>query len=328
MNYSVKKLEKILSLPDRPVSIPGDFQKKKLRQSDSLELAERFGFLKRPLKPTVVTVFVTKGGVLKTSLTLNLARMAALHNIKTLVIGLDLQCDITTALGFDPLSSADSLDEAETSASYLGLADLFFGHAKLPDIIQKTNLDTLDLIPETPELAMMDQALLPKPRREAWLKEKVLEPLKGQYDLIFLDGSPNWNQLITNALYASDLVVSPLECKINNFRNFKMFQKFLNEFKTDLRLSFDHVCVPTRYSPARKLSREIFDWYLKNVPECVRHAVKENVAGEEATAMHLSVAEYAPGSDAAQQMNEIIRDVGQNWLIEKTKEMNHGSLTR
>lgn len=327
MNYSVKKLEKILSLPDRAVSIPGDFQKKKLRQSDSLELAERYGFLKRPNKSKVITVFVTKGGVLKTSLTLNLARMAALHNIKTLVIGLDLQCDITTALGFDPLANADSLDEAENT-SYLGLADLFFGHAKLPDIIQKTDLETLDLIPETPELALMDQSLLPKPRREAWLKEKVLDPLKEKYDLIFLDGSPNWNQLITNALYGSDLVVSPLECKINNFRNYKMFQKFLNEFKTDLRLSFEHICVPTRYSPARKLSREIYDWYLKNVPQCVQHAVKESVAGEEATAMHLSVAEYDSTSEAAKQMNEIIRDIGRSWLIAKSKETEHGSLTR
>lgn len=325
MNYSVKKLERILSLPDRPVQISGDFQKKKLRQSDSLKLAERFGFLKRPLKPTVVTVFVTKGGVLKTSLTLNLARMCALHNIKTLVVGLDLQCDITTALGFDPLSNAESLDDAEQS-SYLGLADLFFGHASLPDIIQKTDLETLDLIPETPELAMMDQALLPKPRREAWIKEKVLEPLKGRYDLIFLDGSPNWNQLITNALYASDLVVSPLECKINNFRNFKMFQKFLNEFKSDLKLSFQHVCVPTRYSPNRKLSREILQWYHKNVPQCVKNAVKESVAGEEATAMHLSVAEYDASSEAAHQMNEIIREIGRNWLIEKSKGVEYGAL--
>jgi len=326
MNYSVKKLERILSLPDRPVQISGDFQKKKLRQSDSLKLAERFGFLKKPLKPTVVTVFVTKGGVLKTSLTLNLARMAALHNIKTLVVGLDLQCDITTALGFDPVASAESLNEVEHT-SYLGLPDLFFGHAKLQDIIQKTDLETLDLIPETPELTMMDQALLPKPRREAWLQEKILDPLKNQYDLIILDGSPNWNQLITNALYASDLVVSPLECKINNFRNYKMFQKFLNEFKTDLKLSFEHICVPTRYSPSRKLSREILQWYHKNVPQCVKYAVKESVAGEEATAMHLSVAEYDATSEAAHQMNEIIRAIGRSWLIEKTKGVEHGAFT-
>lgn len=326
MNYSVKKLERILSLPDRPVKISGDFQKKKLRLSDSLTLAERFGFLKKPLKPTVVTVFVTKGGVLKTSLTLNLARMAALHNIKTLVVGLDLQCDITTALGFDPIANAESLNEAEHT-SYLGLPDLFFGHAKLQDIIQKTDFETLDLIPETPELTMMDQALLPKPRREAWLKEKILDPLKNQYDLIILDGSPNWNQLITNALYASDIVVSPLECKINNFRNYKMFQKFLNEFKSDLKLSFEHICVPTRFSPSRKLSREILQWYHNNVPQCVKHAVKESVAGEEATAMHLSVAEYDSSSEAAHQMNEIIRDIGRSWLIEKTKGVEHGAFT-
>jgi len=61
------------------------------------KFGEKYGFLPKMHRPFVLTVFTSKGGVLKTTIALNIARMAALHNIRTLVIGLDLQCDITSA---------------------------------------------------------------------------------------------------------------------------------------------------------------------------------------------------------------------------------------
>jgi chromosome partitioning protein len=63
-----------------------------------IEFGAKFGYFKRPARPLCISVFVTKGGVLKTSLTLNLARLAALHGLKVCVVGLDMQADITTAL--------------------------------------------------------------------------------------------------------------------------------------------------------------------------------------------------------------------------------------
>jgi len=88
----------------------------KVRQwdlADIPKLGARYGFM-RPLKrPTVVTVFTTKGGVLKTTLAVNLARMAALHDIRTCVVGLDLQGDITNCLGFEAdVEDNDDVDAA------------------------------------------------------------------------------------------------------------------------------------------------------------------------------------------------------------------------
>ena len=166
--------------------------------------------------------------------------MAALHNLKTCVIGLDMQGDITSSLGHhNQISESCSLHEALAQFREVqGLADYYFGKTGLEDIIVGTDLPTLSLIPETPELVALEQSLNTRHRREYWLRDNVILPLKKNYDLIFIDCSPNWNQLITNALVSSDVLLSPLECKVNNFRNLKMFTTFIADFKRELQLNF------------------------------------------------------------------------------------------
>ncbi|MCB0385576.1 MAG: AAA family ATPase [Bdellovibrionales bacterium] len=262
--------------------------------------------------PLIYSFFVTKGGVLKTALALNLARMAANHGIKTCVVGLDMQCDVTTALGHMEDADTDDLDSAlRWMEETRGLYDVFAGRAEVKETVLPTDLPHLFYIPETPELVALEQGLLHRPRREYWLQETVIGPLKKDFDLIVFDCSPNWNQLITNALVASDVLVSPLECKINNFRNFKMFRNFVDQVKKDLRLGFRHIYIPTRLTLSRRLSRDIKDWYLDNVEECLPMAIRDHTQGEEATAMHLSVPEYAPGTPAGCEMNQFLEAI---WL--------------
>ncbi|MCC7403767.1 MAG: AAA family ATPase [Bdellovibrionales bacterium] len=276
-------------------------------------LGRQFGFL-RPASdgPLVYSFFVTKGGVLKTALALNLARMCALHGLRTCVVGLDMQCDITTALGH--LSELES-DDLEAAVRWMeqtrGLYDVFAGRLEVKQAILETDLPNLFYIPETPELVALEQGLLHRPRREYWLQETVIKPLAQQFEVIVLDCSPNWNQLITNALVASDVLISPLECKINNFRNFKMFRNFITQVRQDLRLNFRQFYIPTRLTTSRRLSRDIFEWYQTNVAECLPLAIKDHTQGEEATAMHLAVPEYAPGTPAALEMNQFLRAI---WL--------------
>lgn len=283
-------------------------------------VGERVGFLKKPKQPICVAVFVTKGGVLKSTLTLNLARMAALHNIRTCVVGLDMQGDISTSLSADEsLDENSSFDEAvEKMNSLRGLPDLFTGEATLDDVLRPTDLPTLFYIPETPELVALDQSLVNKNRREYWLQDKVLTPLKDRFDLILMDCSPNWNRLITNALVGCDALVSPLECKINNFRNFKAFQVLIGEFREDMAASFSQVFVPTRLSPSRKLSQEIYQWYRSNLDTCTQTAIRESTQGEESVALRLSIPEHAPTSAAADEIRELIREV---WASIQTTQL-------
>jgi chromosome partitioning protein len=291
---------------DLPINKPVDV-------TDLPRVGERVGFLPKLHTPTCMSVFVTKGGVLKTTLTMNMARMAALHNIRTVVVGLDMQGDVTQALGVDTeaeVSDTADLDSALREMNAInGLNELYTLRANLKDLIRPTDLPTLQLIPETPELVLLTQQLQLRNRREYWLKENVVDILKKDFDLILLDCSPNWNLLTTNALIASDVLLSPVECKINNFRNIRVFQSFIEEFKKDFTSQMSHFYVPTRLSVQRRLSQEILEWYQANLPECLGPAVKEGLTGEEASALHLSVAEYAPKTPAAQEMRDLITNI-------------------
>lgn len=298
-------------IPEPKRKQTGSLKRRMWSIEDLPGIGERYGFLKKPERPMCVAVFTTKGGVLKTTLALNLARMAALHNIRTCVVGLDMQGDITAALGFN--NDLEESEDMQTAISRLnsthGLSDVYSGERSLDEVLRPTDIPTLFFIPETPELVALEQLITNKHRREYWLKESVVEPLKKQFDLVILDCSPNWNRLITNALVASDALVSPLECKINNFRNFQVFREFLDAFKTELKLDFDFIFVPSRFTSTRKLSTEIRGWYLANVQGCVHGAIRETVMGEEAVAMHVSLPEYAPSSLVADEMREILLEI-------------------
>lgn len=274
-------------------------------------IGERYGFLKKLDRPTTVAIFTTKGGVLKTTLSLNLARMAALHGIRTCVVGLDLQGDVSTALGFNAeIEETESLNEAvERLQRANGLYSFLAHKVELEDLLIRTEIPTLSYIPETPELVQLEQAISLKNNRDFWLRDYVIKPLQKKFDLIVLDCSPNWNRLVTNALVACDALISPLECKINNFRNYSVFGPFIDEFKRDLKLDFEQIYVPTRFTSTRKLSAEIRSWYLTHVHGCVHGVIRESVHGEEATAMRLSVPEYAPTSLVADEMREVLLQV-------------------
>lgn len=299
------------NLPEFARSLSDNRQLKSWSLKEMPAVGARVGFMKKPAKPVAAAIFVTKGGVLKSSLTINLARMAALHGIRTCVVGLDMQADVTTALsGADPDEQDASLRSAvERMNALRGLADVFTGAAKIGETILPTEIPTLFYIPETPELVALDQSLVNRNRREYWLRDNVIAPLKREFDLILLDCSPNWNRLITNALVACDVLVSPLECKINNFRNMTTFRALISEFQTDMRVKFEHVYVATRLSPARTLSREIFDWYRENLEQCLKSPIRESVQGEEAMAMKISIPEYAPTSTAAEEMRAVLREL-------------------
>ena len=308
-----------------PVSLPAfargtDNRPLKSWSSNELPLVgEQIGFMKKPPRPLAVSVFVTKGGVLKSSLTLNFARLAALHGIRTCVVGLDMQGDITSALNFEDLNDEDvSLADALRRAGELkGLTDVFMGQRQLEDVIAPTDLPTLFYIPETPELVALDQSLVNRNRREYWLRDYVVKPLKEQFDLVVMDCSPNWNRLITNALVATDVLISPLECKINNFRNFKTFRALLKEFQSEMGTEFRQIFVPTRLVPSRKLSREIHEWYRRELSDCTTTAIRESLQGEEATAMRSSVPEYAPTSASAEEMRHLVREIWDRVLPQK-----------
>ena len=169
-----------------------------------------------------------------------------------------MQCDMTNCMRGNDDFLDDSLESAlEKLKDKKGLYQYFNRLAVLDEIINATDLENLDFIPEAPDLTLLNDSISMINRREFWLKDKVVKPLLSRYDLIIFDCSPNWNRLTTNALCATDLLVSPIECKINNFKNIEVFNELINQIKEDLFLSFKTTYVPTRFTQSKNCHKRL-----------------------------------------------------------------------
>lgn len=305
------KAEECGGVPKSQREKMGSISKRVWRMDDLPKIGERYGFLKHLENPLAMVFFTTKGGVLKTTLAYHMARTAALHNIKTCVVGLDLQNDITRLLsGEDEPDDNEDIDSLlSLQGKDLGIANLFRSNAHTYDLICRSELPTLDFISEGPELIRLEKQLHTENRREDWLKKNVIEPLKKRYELIVIDCPPNWNLLVSNAIVASDMLISPVECRINQFRNLVVFQDLIGEFRKEMDLNFEHIYVPTRFSPMRKINSGIRRWYFKNLPGVTDSAIRESTNVEEAIAKQVTIFEHAPKNIIADEMRQTIKEI-------------------
>ncbi len=154
----------------------------------------------------IISLVNQKGGVGKTTTSINLAASLALLGKKVLLIDLDPQGNATTGVGINK----GDIDKS--------IYDLLRGEASLEEVIVKTDFKGLDIIPSTIQLAGIDIELIEKSKldpnfkRSNQLKEKIT-PYKDAYDYFIIDCPPSLGMITTNALTASNSVLIPVQCE-------------------------------------------------------------------------------------------------------------------
>jgi chromosome partitioning protein len=271
-------------------------------------IGEKIGFVRRPATPKVISVFSLKGGTSKSSVTFQVARTFALHNIRCLVIGLDAQETISQTLSRSTLGS----DETE------GIYHVLTENTPLESVICKTDLPTLDYIPETIELSILDMWLRNQKRKEYIIRERVTEPLlnSGNYDVILFDCNPAWSEVVTGALSASNMLLSPLGADINSLKAAKIFVSLLDEFQEEMRHDFAFLIVPTMVE-TNKLSQNILAKYRVEYGDlCTAASIRRSIAVQEANVLGLSLMESASASPVFQDFVGVIREINDALLAE------------
>lgn len=148
----------------------------------------------------VIAISNQKGGVGKTTSTINLGASLAANDLRVLIIDSDPQGNSTSGLGI------------EKTPEMLTVYDALLGGVPIDQVIRKTDCDGLELAPADKNLVAANLDLVDVPEREYRLR-KMLEPIRDRYEYVLIDCPPALDLLTLNALVASDSVLIPIQCE-------------------------------------------------------------------------------------------------------------------
>jgi len=237
----------------------------------------------------IIAIANQKGGVGKTTTNINLAACLAQLGKKVLTIDSDPQGNTTSGLGIDKNNLKKTF------------YDMMLGSCRIDEIMQKTPVEGLSLLPANMELAGAEIELIDFVRREYILK-KILEDVKYIYDYILIDCPPSLNILTINALTASDTVLVPIQCEYfaleglsQLMHTIELVQKRLNPL-----LALEGV-VFTMYDSRTNLSMQVVEEVKKVLGKNIyRSIIPRNVRLSEAPSHGLPITLYDEKSKGAE----------------------------
>jgi chromosome partitioning protein len=244
---------------------------------------------------TVLALANQKGGVAKTTTTLNLGVAFAEKGHKVLLIDLDPQGNLTMSQGLNP----DTIEQS--------MFDVLVHRMAIEQVIEHREVD---IAVSSIDLAGADMALASQIGRERAL-EKALATVKGRYDYILIDTPPSLGLLTINAFVVSDGVIVPVQTEYLSLRGLVQLENTLTMVRENLNPRVEIVgIVPTMYDKRLTHSREADEILRENFGELVYNTrIRKTVRFAEAPVKGSSVLAYDPKGEAANMYRDLAREV-------------------
>lgn len=236
----------------------------------------------------IIAIANQKGGVGKTTTTVNLAASLGVLEKSVLVIDADPQANATSGLGVE-------VDEIE-----IGTYQMLEHTADARDTIIKTSSPNVDLIPSHIDLVAIEIELVDKDEREYMMKQAIAE-LREQYDYILIDCAPSLGLLTLNALTSADSVIIPIQCE---YFALEGLGKLLNTIKSVQRIHNPDLDIEgmllTMYDSRLRLSNQVVGEVKKHFGDMVFETIiQRNVRLGEAPSYGESIIKYDASSKGA-----------------------------
>ena len=246
----------------------------------------------------IIALANQKGGVGKTTTTINLAASLATLEKSVLVIDADPQANASSGLGVD-------IKEVDCS-----IYECIIDHADVRDAIYTTDINGLDIIPSHINLVGAEIEMLNLPNRENVIKN-MLATIRDEYDFILIDCSPSLGLITVNALTAADSVVIPVQCEYFALEGISKLLNTIKIIKSRLNPQLEiEGFLLTMYDSRLRLANQIYDEVKRHLQELVfKTVIQRNVKLSESPSHGLPVILYDADSTGSKNHLALAKEI-------------------